>query len=75
MREWLRILRINQGLTQEDTAKLLLISQQYYSKIERCQGHLTLLMASKISKLFGVPLENIVDMELKEQCSSCVNGV
>lgn len=75
MREWLRILRINQRLTQEDAAKLLLISQQYYSKIERDQGHLTLLMASKISNLFGVSLENIVDLELKEQNSSCINGV
>ena len=72
MREWLKKLRVGKGLTQEDAAKLLFISQQYYSKIERGQGQsdLTLLMASKISNLFGVSLEHIVDLELKGEGSS-----
>ncbi len=77
MREWLKKLRIGKGLTQGETAKLLFISQQYYSKIERGQGQIdiTLLMASKISNLFGVSLEHIVDLELKGESSSCINGV
>lgn len=74
MRDWLKKLRIEKSLTQGETAKLLFISQQYYSMIEKGQRQidLSLLMANRISKLFGVSLEHLALLEMKDK--KCSNG-
>ena len=76
MRDWLKKLRVKKGLTQGETAKALFVSQQYYSMIEKGQRQvdLSLLMANKISNLFGVSLEHLVLLELKDKkCSDSGN--
>ncbi len=69
MREWLKKLRTEKCLTQGETAKLLLISQQYYSAIEKGQRQidLSLLMANRIRNLFKVSFEHIISEELKNE--------
>lgn len=69
MREWLKKLRNEKGLTQGEAAKLLFISQQYYSAIEKGQRQidLSLLMANRICNLFKVSFEHIICEELKDE--------
>lgn len=65
MREWLRTLRCEKGLTQAETAKKLGIGQSYYSAIEQGERlkELGLLFAVEISELLQVSLDKIVEEE------------
>lgn len=61
MRYWLRNLRVENKLSQQELADLLGISQNYYCLIETGDrlSSLRLNMASQLSDLFGVSLDYI----------------
>lgn len=61
MRKWLKDLRVNKNLTQNDLAKMLNISQNYYCNIENGvkQADLNLSTACKLSDIFNISLSKI----------------
>ncbi len=65
MREWLEQARKNRGLTMKKAGAELGISESYYSMIERGerQQNLDITLAAKISCVFNVSLEYIVEQE------------
>lgn len=65
MRQWLKDKRLDIGLTQVQIAKKLNIKQYDYSRIENGtrQKKISLDMASKLSELFSVPIEEILEYE------------
>ena len=71
MRAWLRKLRDEAEITQEQIAEKLNISQNHYSSIEngKRRSDLNLSLMIKISELFGLTLEQIAELE-KEKASS-----
>lgn len=70
MRTWLRKLRDEAAVTQEQIAEKLNISQNHYSSIEngKRRSDLNLSLMIKISELFGITLEQIAELE-KEKAS------
>ena len=70
MREWLKALRKENGITQFEMAKTLGINQQTYSMIERGerQKELGLLLAAKISSILKTSLSYIIAMETEKSC-------
>lgn len=70
MRAWLRKLRDEAEITQEQIAEKLNISQNHYSSIEngKRRSDLNLSLMIKISELFGLTLEQIAELE-KEKAS------
>ena len=77
MREYLKKLRTDKGLTMQEAAKAFGISKQYYEMIESGERQkkmdVTLLM--NIASLFGVSLESIVEEERKLLEASEANEV
>ena len=69
MREWLKDARTKAGKGQDEIAKELDISLSYYSMIERGlrQNPMDLTLCTKLSKIFSIPILQIVDMEAKEE--------
>ena len=65
MREWMEQARKNCGLTMKTAGEKLGISESYYSMIERGarQQNLDIALAAKMSCVFGVSLEYIVEQE------------
>ena len=65
MREWLKKLRENSGLSQQEVAEKLNISRQYYQQIEAGDRHqkMDITLVSKISDLFDVTISTIVKNE------------
>ena len=65
MRDWLVSERKKKGLTQLEVAEKLDISEAYYSYIEsgERQQKMDLYLASKLSVVFGIPIERIVELE------------
>ena len=65
MRDWLLIERKKKGLTQLEVAKMLDISESYYGFIEagERQKRMDIALASKLSVVFGIPVEEIVELE------------
>lgn len=65
MREYLKNFRKKIGASQMDIAEKLKISESYYSLIENGnrQRKLSLEMTQKISELFDVPIETIIEKE------------
>lgn len=67
MREYLKKLRTEKGLTMQEAATAFGISKQYYEMIESGERQkkmdVTLLM--NIASLFGVSLESVVEEERK----------
>ena len=65
MREYLKQLRKKINFTQFDMSKALDISESYYCMIENGnrQRHLDLLLISKLSKIFNVSVEWIIEQE------------
>lgn len=55
-----RALRYEAGLTLEDVSGHLGVSVQMMSQIERGVNQLSLLNASKLAKLFGCTIEDIL---------------
>lgn len=69
VKEWLRDLRKEKGLSQVETAKSLGVSQQYLSLIEQGQRQrkLSLDLALKIAKLFDVSVDFVLKHEKEEE--------
>ena len=67
MREYLKKLRTDKGMTMLETAKAFGISKQYYEMIEsgERQKKMDITMLSNIASLFGVSLEDVVAEERK----------
>lgn len=65
MREYLRQLRQNTGMTMAEVSKRFGISRQYYEMIEsgERQRKMDITLIAKISAVFGVPMEKIVQLE------------
>ena len=65
MREWLKALRGERSTA--DIAKLLGISQQYYSYIENGerQKRMNIQLCERISKIFDISVEQIIEYENK----------
>lgn len=61
MRQWLKNLREQKKLRQEDVAKILNVSRQHYNHIEngKRQEDMNLSTAAKISDFFDIPLSKI----------------
>ena len=65
MREWLKTLRENKQLTQQNVADMLGISKQYYQLIEahERQKKMDITLMTKLSDIFGVSFNEIVQQE------------
>lgn len=65
MREYLKKLREVNGMTAAETAKKLDISESYYSLIEngKRQEKMDLVLAAKISAIFGIDLAEVLTQE------------
>ena len=69
MREWLKEARTKSGKTQDEVAKELDISLAYYSFIEagKRQNPMDLTLCVKLSKIFSIPVKQIVKFETGEE--------
>lgn len=69
MREYLKTLRENAKMTQEEVAKNLSISRAYYVRIEKGerQRNLNLSLVTKLAELFNVSVEWIAQQEQEKQ--------
>ena len=65
MRGWLLDTRKEKGLTQLDVAKKLDITESYYNYIENGvrQKKMDITLASKLSVIFDIPLQRIIELE------------
>lgn len=65
VRDWMKEKRKQSGLTMAEAAERLGITESYYSLIEKGQrqGSLDITFAQKLSKLFGMTVQQIVDAE------------
>lgn len=65
MRKWLKALRKKKNYTQKEIAEKMLISQNYYANIENGtrQKDLDLSIAKKLSELFDVTVDWIIEQE------------
>lgn len=65
MRVWLKKLREDRGMTQKQVGEKLDISESYYSYIEAGdrQKSMDISLARKISDIFNISLEQIVEYE------------
>ena len=69
LRNWLKELRTASGMTQEDVAKKLEISQHYYANIEngKRQADLNLSIMNKLSEIFDISIEQIAEYEAESK--------
>ena len=67
MREYLKALRENQGLTQRVVAETLGVTRQYYNLIEsgERQSKMSIETAQKLAAIFNVPIEYVLEQETK----------
>lgn len=67
MREWLKTMRTEQGLTMKDLSKKLGISESYYCAIENGerQKRMDLMLCHQLSVVFGKPVSEISDAEMR----------
>lgn len=67
MREYLKALRENQGLTQRVVAETLGVTRQYYNLIEsgERQSKMSIETAQKLAAIFNVPIEYVLEKETK----------
>lgn len=65
MREWLRKLREEKQLTQQNVADMLGISKQYYQLIEahERQKKIDITLVAKLSEIFDVSFNEIIKQE------------
>ena len=65
MRNWLFNARKESGLTQQEVADKLDITESYYNFIEKGtrQKKMDITLASKLSVIFDIPLQRIIDLE------------
>ena len=66
MREWLKKLRTDNGLTMREMGEKLGISESYYCTIESGdrQKRMDLKLASGIAKVFGISVDQVVAYDL-----------
>lgn len=69
MRDYLKVLRSSLGMSQQSVAKKLYVTRQYYQQIETGdrQMHMGMNLAIKLSEIFEVPLNYIIDQESQIQ--------
>lgn len=67
LRKWLKKLREESGLSQQQVADRLNITRQYYQQIEAGdrQQKMDITLSSKLSELFGISTEEISIKERK----------
>lgn len=67
MRTYLKELRHEKGLTQAEIAKVIAMTQQNYSLIERGnrQSDMGIGLLSKLAEVFGLPLTQLIMLECK----------
>ena len=65
MREWLKTLRTENGLSMKDVAQKLDISESYYSMIEsgERQKKMDLVLVTGIAAVFGKSAADIIALE------------
>lgn len=65
MRDWLASVRNEKGMTQQEVAKQLDISESYYSYIESGdrQKKMNIALVAKLSVVFQIPIERIIELE------------
>lgn len=68
MREWLKKLRTDRGLTMKEMGEKLGISESYYCTIEsgERQKRMDLKLASGIAKVFGISVDQVVAFDLNK---------
>lgn len=66
MREWLKKLRTDSGLTMKEMGEKLGISESYYCTIESGdrQKRMDLKLASGIAEIFGISVDQVVAFDL-----------
>lgn len=69
MREWLLSARKEKGWTQLEVANKLGISESYFSFVENGtrQKRMDISLASKLSVIFDIPVEKIIEMEEQKE--------
>ncbi len=67
MRQYLKKLREEKGLTQQEVAEKMRIGQSYYSDIELAvkQADMNLSIAEKLAEVFDIPVAQIIEEEKK----------
>ncbi len=65
LREYLKKIRKEKGLSQKTIANKLSVSQQYYSLIEKGErkDSLSAMMLCKLAKIFDVPVVELINEE------------
>lgn len=65
MREWLKDVRETKGMSQQNVAKAIGITRQYYQQIEagERQQKMDITLLVKLSQVFNVPINYIIDKE------------
>lgn len=65
MRNWLKTLRENRGLSQDKLANALGINRVYYNMIEngKRQADMSLSLMQKIADFFELSLDDIAELE------------
>ena len=65
MREWLKNLRTEKGLTMKDMGQKLCISESYYCAIEKRerQTKMDIALASGIAAVFEIPIAEVVALD------------
>jgi len=68
MREWLKKLRTDSGLTMKEMGEKLGISESYYCAIEigDRQKRMDLKLASGIAGIFGISVDQVVAYDLNK---------
>ena len=67
MREWLKTMRTEQGMTMKDLSRKLGISESYYCAIENGerQKRVDLMLCHQLSVIFGKPVSEISEAEMR----------
>ena len=65
MRDWLKEKRTEHNYTMARMAEILNITESYYSLIEAGdrQKKMDIALAVKLSNVFGIPVEKIIELE------------
>ena len=67
MREWLKTMRTEQGMTMKDLSRKLGISESYYCAIENGerQKRMDLMLCHQLTVIFGEPVSEISEAEMR----------
>ena len=65
MREWLKNLRLERNMTQQQVAAKMGVSDSYYSFIEsgERQKKMDIVVIAKLAEIFGLSIQEIADLE------------